>query len=94
MLRKKSFDHRSQNIQDGLKDIPSFEVNFGHSLFTNDVLNFLSVRSPRKNRLAKLTVVRPLGEFDLDNQHGLNPMAASHDRRCNPQAPSAFGFLW
>jgi len=28
----------SQNIQDGLKDIASFEVNFEHSLFSNDVL--------------------------------------------------------
>ena len=43
--------------------------------------------------LTELVVMCPLGKFDLGNPDGFDPVAAFHDRRCNPEAPSPPCFL-
>ena len=59
-------------------------------LVANDIFRlFISSRS-QEDRLTELVVMCPLGKFDLGNPDGFDPVAAFHDRRCNPEAPSAF----
>ena len=62
-------------------------------LFTNDILCLFVALQPQKHRLTKLAIMGPLGEFDLGDEYGFNPLAALHDRWGNSESPPAFGFL-
>jgi hypothetical protein len=47
----------------------------------------------KEYRLTQLVVMRPLDELHLGNQHRFEPMAALHNRRRDPKAPSAFALF-
>ena len=44
----------------------------------NDILCLYIGTHPQGHRLTKLTIMRPLGKLDLDDQNGFDPMAALH----------------
>jgi hypothetical protein len=62
-------------------------------LFTKDILCLFVSPQYQEDRLTKLLVGRPLGKFDLGDEHGFNPMATFHDARGNPEPPPTTGFL-
>jgi hypothetical protein len=50
-------------------------------LFTHYILCFFVGPQSQKDGLTQLVIVRPLGELNLREQHGFDPVAAFHDCR-------------
>jgi hypothetical protein len=59
----------------------------------NDVLTGFVRAQSQEHWLTKLAVFGPLSKLDLTDQNWFDPVAAFHDCRSDPEAPSASAFL-
>jgi hypothetical protein len=53
-------------------------LSYGLGDFTNDLVRTFIFAQSNENRLPKLAVACPFGEFDLANQFGPDPMCGFH----------------